>query len=1040
MRFLQFGQCRLLPLVFAICATQAQATEPAVARKVAEWVISKQGSVSLLINGRRGPQLRDLALLPADPLLINEIDLRATQATNADMAMVAKITELERLLLIGLPLTDSGLQTLSGLRNLTVLEISNTKVTDAGLKHLLPLKKLRGLTLDGMPITDAGVKLAAQLPELAVLKISSTEVTDNGLALLPALTKLDILTLNDSKITDAGLVHVAKIQSLRQLRLNGTDTSDAAVAKLSQLKRLRNLELEASAITKAGYDELCRNLPGCKVEWRADLVRAALPTTGAPAGITVTCARRLRPTSIEGVCRGTVPSHLLGAAIYSYPPLRNDEPEFGRVTVKVDRDMPLVIAVAWDRADDKSTEEWVKQRTEYRQLVRAGWIYLGQIDVGEPADGMQSLFRRPVRSGEQLTLQTRKTNPPLVIVVPADAPLPPFADPYAALPPKEAGLMTSAMWQQLLWTEKFDELEAIIAQIRRDRPRDANGRARLSVFYEGMMSLAGAESEWQADLTLYTRWIRAKPKSAAAHIALAHFWKQYAWNARGTDYAYTVSEDGYEKYQERIEKAYELTELALKLEEKDAYLFRLKMELAVDRGQSTEVVESIVRRSLEIDPEYLATLSEAVRYYLPRWHGGPGELEKFIEHGADLTRAQAGESFYALGVMEASRYHSSDIFEDFQFSWPRVKQGFADLRRRYPKSPSDAQMNLQFAGYQRDRPEAKAAAERLIASLPAGHKLDTITEQWRRWSQDSYLQGDQAAVYDVMRYPLNRMNGTIDGKYWIVLDNEGEVRIVDSATGKQTAYLEAGFKQSRFAAAVPFSKTLTAAGWDDKVSRFHWGTGEARLLGMHSKITAAALSTDGGEWATAGRDNKIRFWNVDVAGEDEALVAEWDTPNTVAALAYVPNSRTIAVADSDRRIGFWNRDTHQKSVDLTPRKGTIRMMRISSDGKLLVVVDDREVTVWRIKEFELHLTIPKPELPIVDVAISRDGRYLAAATGINTTTERDHPVVVWSTADGALLHTFHGHKDVVRSVCFSPDGGLLASGSDDLTIRVWKVH
>ncbi|HOK23849.1 MAG TPA: WD40 repeat domain-containing protein, partial [Candidatus Hydrothermia bacterium] len=32
-----------------------------------------------------------------------------------------------------------------------------------------------------------------------------------------------------------------------------------------------------------------------------------------------------------------------------------------------------------------------------------------------------------------------------------------------------------------------------------------------------------------------------------------------------------------------------------------------------------------------------------------------------------------------------------------------------------------------------------------------------------------------------------------------------------------------------------------------------------------------------------------------------------------------------------------------------------------------------------------------------------------------------------------------GHKDAVNSVCFSPDGKYIASGSDDNTIKLWEA-
>ena len=39
----------------------------------------------------------------------------------------------------------------------------------------------------------------------------------------------------------------------------------------------------------------------------------------------------------------------------------------------------------------------------------------------------------------------------------------------------------------------------------------------------------------------------------------------------------------------------------------------------------------------------------------------------------------------------------------------------------------------------------------------------------------------------------------------------------------------------------------------------------------------------------------------------------------------------------------------------------------------------------------------------------------------------------------ALDSTWNGHDDDVRSVCFSPDGKHIASGSDDKTVKIWNA-
>jgi WD40 repeat protein len=66
------------------------------------------------------------------------------------------------------------------------------------------------------------------------------------------------------------------------------------------------------------------------------------------------------------------------------------------------------------------------------------------------------------------------------------------------------------------------------------------------------------------------------------------------------------------------------------------------------------------------------------------------------------------------------------------------------------------------------------------------------------------------------------------------------------------------------------------------------------------------------------------------------------------------------------------------------------------------------------------------------VAFSPDGGKLASGSS-------DTTVKLWDVASGECLKTFDQHQGSVYSVTFSPDGGKLASGSDDGTVKLWNV-
>ncbi|MGD1807400.1 protein kinase domain-containing protein [Dapis sp. BLCC M126] len=69
---------------------------------------------------------------------------------------------------------------------------------------------------------------------------------------------------------------------------------------------------------------------------------------------------------------------------------------------------------------------------------------------------------------------------------------------------------------------------------------------------------------------------------------------------------------------------------------------------------------------------------------------------------------------------------------------------------------------------------------------------------------------------------------------------------------------------------------------------------------------------------------------------------------------------------------------------------------------------------------------------VCSVAFNNDDKIVASGS-------EDETIKLWEVDSSREILTIRGHSGYVNSVTFSPDGKILASGSDDKTIRLWEV-
>jgi WD40 repeat protein len=163
--------------------------------------------------------------------------------------------------------------------------------------------------------------------------------------------------------------------------------------------------------------------------------------------------------------------------------------------------------------------------------------------------------------------------------------------------------------------------------------------------------------------------------------------------------------------------------------------------------------------------------------------------------------------------------------------------------------------------------------------------------------------------------------------------------------------------------------------------------------------------------------------------------------NGQESLAFSPDEKILASAGWNKYIHLWNVSDGTQIISFPESKDRkFQHLLFTRDGtEIIASTNDGYLTFWNVTSGALQNEFLLPDGESRDIALSSNGALLATGrikggTALPT-------VFLWniSTNEPILVKEFTGHYDGVRSLDFSSDDTLLASGGVDGAVRIWNL-
>lgn len=303
----------------------------------------------------------------------------------------------------------------------------------------------------------------------------------------------------------------------------------------------------------------------------------------------------------------------------------------------------------------------------------------------------------------------------LLLLICIDGPVA-AAESFSALPELAARQEIMSQAKALYDARNFQEIDARSKEYIEKSTRTPSGLWVSGIFGYGIELAVlnpkpGSIEEWDHLEHEILQWAKSRGDSSIARIVYAEVVVTRAWSIRGGKYASEVPENAWKPFHDQLMRARHYLEEEKRIASRDPRYYELQITIAKGLGGDSPLAKEVFDDGMSKFPGFYPMYFAMLDYLLPKWHGGPLEIERFAREATQRARNIEGEGMYARIYWYAAQIDFEDALFWTSFArWEQMRVGFEDVISRYPD-----QWNIQnFAHFACQAGDAKTMSKLLM--------------------------------------------------------------------------------------------------------------------------------------------------------------------------------------------------------------------------------------------------------------------------------------------------------------------------------------